>query len=128
MRHRRKRIEKSITKVNTTPSRVDISDSTADPTAVIHRIPLKWYAEDLLRNFWFWSTGGLLCIFFGLPFGCIFISIYLNLPDGPVWIGIPMMLLLLHALLLLRFVHMYRPIRIRIHAGTFYFDSWNGKQ
>jgi len=122
-RIRIERIEKAIAKVNATPSRVDISGSTAVPMAIIHRIPLKSYATELLWGFWFWALGfGLGAFFFQV------VTFWEILPDVPGWIIIPMGPLLSYVFLLLQFIRKYRPIRIRIHAGTFYFDSWNGDQ
>jgi len=114
LRHERKRIEKAIARVNTTPSRVEISGSTAVPTVIIHRIPLILHAKDLLGRGWFRLIGFMLCLIL-IPIG--------------FWIGIPMVLMLLHGISLLRFVIRFRrPIRIRINAGTFYLDFWNGEQ
>ena len=125
---RRRKIEEKLAKINTTPARVEVGSGPDGNWETIRRIPLRLRLHDILRYplFWFLGTifGGLASVRTADQAG-----VYAGQDAlGLHWLGIPIVLVLWLLLLLAYFVCRYRPMRMRIHARTFWFDSWNSNR
>ncbi|MCZ6691676.1 MAG: hypothetical protein O7H41_18985 [Planctomycetota bacterium] len=133
-KERRRKIGEAVAEINATPSRVEIDELSGAATAVIRRIPLKLYTEDFLWDWSSWVVGLGLGIFFGLPAALFLVTRTLGkefIASQSSWIIFPLGLALGVGLwYLLRLIFQFRyygPNRIRVHAGRFFFDAWNGK-
>ncbi|MCZ6690908.1 MAG: hypothetical protein O7H41_15065 [Planctomycetota bacterium] len=130
---RLREIDEAVAEINATPSRVEIDERSGAAMAVIRRIPLKLYTEDLLWDFTFWMVGGVIGVFFGLPAVVLLVTrtpakefIALKSPWFILPVAFALGVGLWYVLRLIFQFRCYGPNRIRVHAGRFYLDAWNG--